>query len=139
MKALLITAFQADNPINAIDPDRRSIWVHPVGNEMHQVSRGYINDNIYTSTRDIGNMVAGYIAGINGISYIEARLAFDAYQSYDSTNKKIIPQIEGSYTHNAEFLGWAIGASRTPLYKNSQRFRSIYSSFGDLIKNLWQR
>lgn len=55
---------------------------------MHQVSRGYINDNIYTYARDIENMVAGYIAEINRISYIEARLAFDAYQSYDSTNKK---------------------------------------------------
>ena len=39
---------------------------------------------IFTSARDVGNIAAGYIAGINGMSWKASRTAFDAYQSKSS-------------------------------------------------------
>lgn len=42
------------------------------------------NSLIYTSARDIGNIAAGYVAGVNGFNWVDSRIAFDAYQSYTS-------------------------------------------------------
>ena len=40
-------------------------------------------DGLYIATaRDIGNFAAGYLSGINGISYLMTRIAFDSYQCY---------------------------------------------------------
>lgn len=85
---------------------------------------------VYTSARDIGNIAAGYMAGINNIPYSLARTAFDAYQSYQETmrNKtkeylyfvtgflqKSIPvpkpryEPEGPSTQNAQYYGWRLG------------------------------
>lgn len=36
---------------------------------------------VYSSARDIGNMMAGYIAGCKGLTWGMARMGFDAYQS----------------------------------------------------------
>jgi len=51
------------------------------------------------SARDIGNFAAGYIAGVNGISKLLTRMAFDFYQG----------GIEPKVTKAAENLGYARG------------------------------
>ena len=71
------------------------------------------NSTIYTSARDIGNIAAGYVAGVNGFSWGDSRVAFDAYQSY--TSGKF--DIEGKSTRNAEYYGWKLGYSKAPIYK----------------------
>ena len=76
------------------------------------------NSTIYTSARDIGNIAAGYVAGVNGFSWGESRLAFDAYQSY--TSKSF--EIEGISTRNAESYGWNLGHKRMPLWKKVMNF-----------------
>ena len=76
------------------------------------------NSSIYTSARDIGNIAAGYVAGVNGFSWGESRLAFDAYQSY--TNRSF--DIEGISTRNAEAYGWDLGHQRMPLWKKTINF-----------------
>lgn len=37
---------------------------------------------VYASARDIGNIAAGFIAGVNGLSWGISRMAFDALESF---------------------------------------------------------
>ena len=60
---------------------------------------------IFGTARDVGNYAAGYVAGKNGLTWLEARLGFDAYQSYKS--KKICS--EGAATQAAQLLGFNSG------------------------------
>jgi len=55
--------------------------------------------------RDIGNIGAGYVAGDNGISWGEARLAFDALESKQQGKFAT----EGMTTQSAEKTGWQMG------------------------------
>ena len=92
---------------------------------------------VITSARDIGNIAAGYMAGVNGISWNDAVEAFDAYQTYTDLSpslkrsvidgaitfltgdpgglKKILfplmqnKKSEGMSTRNAEQYGWKKG------------------------------
>ena len=90
---------------------------------------------LYTSARDIGNMAAGYIAGINGMSWGASRVAFDAYQSKSSGK----PTMEGISTRNAEYYGWLIGSNIHNYPPNKQATnlsRSIWhgiKSFGSYL------
>ena len=82
-----------DNRINGIDIYR--------GMSISTDSQGLIT---YASARDIGNMAAGYIAAKNGISWKQARWAFDKYQGSK----------EGISTVNAELYGYfRLGSSTT--------------------------
>jgi hypothetical protein len=65
------------------------------------------NDVIYTSARDIGNMMAGYVAGQKGLAWHIARVGFDGYQSISESGLKWTP--EGASTQNAQLLGWKAG------------------------------
>lgn len=76
------------------------------------------NSSIYTSARDIGNIAAGYLAGVNGFSWGESRFAFDAYQSY--TSGRI--DIEGTTTRNAQSYGWDLGHQRMPFWHKTINF-----------------
>ena len=67
---------------------------------------------IYTSARDIGNIAAGYVAAVNGLTWGVARLGFDLYQK----------GIEGASTQNAQYYGWRYGRKSMPFGK--QRFNS---------------
>ena len=92
-----------DFPIEDIDPQR--------GMPISTNSSGSIT---YASGRDIGNMVAGYIAAKNGISWKAARKAFDWYQGGP----------EGKTTVNAEGYGYFVLGSKTPaqiLLRNLKR------------------
>ena len=63
------------------------------------------NKVIYGSARDVGNIAAGYMAGVHGIPWELARKAFDGLESHQ--NKKT--SIEGISTQNAQALGWKMG------------------------------
>ena len=85
--------------------------------------------NLITSARDIGNITAGYVAAYNGLSYIEARIGFDGYQSF--SNKKI--QLEGISTRNAEMYGFNWGLSNSNIFsKTLRRATSFHSSIAYL-------
>lgn len=60
---------------------------------------------IISSARDVGNMVAGYMAGKSGLSWPLTRFAFDSYQSWTSHK----PDHEGESTTNAQRFGWESG------------------------------
>ena len=89
---------------------------------------------IFTSARDVGNIAAGYIAGINGMSWNASRIAFDAYQSKSSGK----PTIEGISTRNAEFYGWRMG-SNIKNYTPDQKATILMKSIGDGLTSLWNR
>ena len=79
---------------------------------------------IYTSARDIGNIAAGYVAGVNGMSWEASRIAFDLYQG----------GMEGKSTKNAERYGWTMG------YNNSgfnQKMDNLLKSVKSIIKSLY--
>ena len=83
---------------------------------------------VYTSARDIGNIVAGYVAGYNGLTWAGARLGFDGYQSI--TNGKL--SIEGPSTQNAQMVGFKLG-ERNGRQPNAKKKPSIIIS---LMKSL---
>ena len=76
---------------------------------------------LYTSARDVGNIAAGYMAAINGMTWEASRLAFDGYQSLTPGET-----IEGISTQNAEYYGWRLGYQQTYNQK-----------FGNLMRSLW--
>jgi predicted NAD/FAD-binding protein len=86
---------------------------------------------VWTSARDIGNIAAGYIAGINGLSWTTTRLGFDALESYQKGRLTT----ETSTTQYAQRLGFNIGNT---LYYNSQIHQlSRLPSYGtDILRNL---
>ena len=86
---------------------------------------------IFTSARDVGNIAAGYIAGINGMSWKASRTAFDAYQSKSSGK----PTIEGLSTRNAENYGWRMG-SNIKNYTPNQKATNLVQSINDGLKAL---
>ncbi len=79
---------------------------------------------IYTSARDIGNIAAGYVAGVNGMSWEASRMAFDTYQG----------GMEGKSTRNAERYGWTMGYNNAGFNK---KMDNLLRSLGSSIKSLW--
>lgn len=74
---------------------------------------------IDTSSGDIGNIAAGYVAGVNGMTWEAARVAFDSYQV----------GMEGSSTRNAERYGWQLGYNNAGYNKKMDNLlRSLGSS-----------
>ena len=79
--------------------------------------------SIFASARDVGNIGAGYIAAVNGLSWKQARVGFDGYQSYKS--KGLV--IEGKSTQLAEEYGFRMGYNNTPTNGFSINLRSSIS------------
>lgn len=75
------------------------------------------------SARDVGNIAAGYIAGINGMPWIASRIAFNIYQGGE----------EGVSTRNAEYYGWCLGYNSTTV---SQKIYNLNRSLGSAVKSL---
>lgn len=75
----------------------------------------------YTSARDIGNIGAGYMAGIYSIPWSLARKEFDKLQSAQEGGTAV----EGASTQNAQRVGWTSG------------YRSAPSSIGKSMFTRW--
>lgn len=60
---------------------------------------------IFTSAKDIGNIGAGYIAGVHHVPWAAARKEFDRLQSAQDGHLSV----ERASTQNAEFVGWQAG------------------------------
>ena len=83
---------------------------------------------LYSSARDIGNMAAGIVAAKNGIPWIAARAAFDAYQSRSGL------QVEGLSTRNAEHYGWL------QIYRHSNgvyEAGNLKASINSVLRKMW--
>ena len=79
---------------------------------------------------NIGNIAAGYVAAINGLTWEMARMGFDGYQT--KVNGKA--SIESISTRNAEYYGWKMG------YNNSNKVEkrdNLFTSIVSLLKSLW--
>jgi len=68
---------------------------------------------VYGSARDVGNLGAGYVTGRGGLTWDEARLGFDTYQSF----KSMRITSEGQPTQQAQRIGWENGSARYWLNK----------------------
>ena len=90
-------------------PDPMSEKYYPISPYAY-CAAGPIN-LIDPSARDVGNYVAGYVVGSNGINWLLTRLAFDGYQNIDKILEGRFHEIEpeGITTVNAEFAGWKDG------------------------------
>ncbi len=62
----------------------------------------------FCSARDIGNIVAGYVMGYNGLPWKYTRLAFDIVQSIQD----LFPSREGVSSQNAQWFGYNFGQIR---------------------------
>ena len=71
---------------------------------------GYSNNAlpIISSARDVGNMAAGYEAGINGLEWSTTRLFFDTLESFQQ--RDFTKEIESS--QNAQRYGWENGRKK---------------------------
>ncbi len=76
---------------------------------------------IYTSARDIGNMMAGYVAGAHGMFWAEMRTFFDSYQSLQTSlkNKTLKFESEGISSQNAQMYGMVWGRRDTSMLNKS--------------------
>ena len=61
---------------------------------------------IIASARDVGNLVAGYVAGLHGFSWTSSRIAFDGLETIQHGG---IKSKEGDSSVNAQKYGWSIG------------------------------
>lgn len=59
----------------------------------------------FCSARDIGNIVAGYVMGYNGLPWKYTRLAFDIVQSIQD----LFTSREGVSSQNAQWFGYNLG------------------------------
>ena len=86
---------------------------------------GFVNgQRLYSSARDIGNIAAGYIAAVNGLSWGLARIGFDGYQSI--SNERF--ETEGISTRNAEYYGWVMGRRSTSIFNRIHNFGNSVQS-----------
>ncbi|MGJ1448754.1 RHS repeat-associated core domain-containing protein, partial [Sphingobacterium spiritivorum] len=69
------------------------------------IATGKDGKKVYASARDIGNIGAGYVAGLHGVSWGWARKAFDKLES----KQKGGASVETAGTQNAQRLGWETG------------------------------
>jgi hypothetical protein len=83
---------------------------------------------VYTSARDVGNIAAGYVAGSNGISWKEARIAFDFKQG----------GIEGRSTRNAEYWGWKMAVNNSTPHQRVTNFGNSLFGILDMLKGLFK-
>lgn len=92
------------------------------GMPIGQTSNGQV---IYSSARDIGNIAAGYIAGIHGISWLSSRLAFDFLQTRTAIrkNKRFCISIEGISSRNAQYYGWRLGMNNSSPVSQSRNIQ----------------
>ena len=104
---LIHYAFNADNgqkydfkATNGIEGNKGLDYYR--GMPMHDRPDGTA---VYASARDVGNMVAGYVAGYNGLSWQLTRFGFDALQSIKSK----APTTEGRSSQAPQFYGWSRG------------------------------
>lgn len=84
--------------------------------QLQYKHRGMPFNGQIASARDIGNYAAGYVAGVHGISWESARLAFDALETMQKVgfwqtvrhypNNRII---EGQPTQQAQYKGYTQG------------------------------
>ena len=70
-----------------------------------QISKMSDGTRIFASARDVGNIAAGFVAAINGVSWPFARLCFDGLESIQKDRMAS----EGLSTQFAEALGYNIG------------------------------
>ena len=143
MKALLITAFQADNPINAIDPDRNNDGHLQEFQMRHKEADSYFADPELKNasgitTGETGKLGVTLLSGINSVSkknvidiYINAKLftikraETFSYEEYDHTvmflntldRAKPRHTIKGNIDMNSELLNRII-KSRKETIKN---------------------
>jgi RHS repeat-associated protein len=75
----------------------------------------------FASARDVGNVAAGYVMGKNGLTWGEARLGFDALQTYQQG--KI--STEGYPTISAETLGFKTGYR---VWADKHPFQNLFRS-----------
>jgi RHS repeat-associated protein len=83
---------------------------------------------VYTSARDVGNIAAGYVAGSNGVSWKEARIAFDLKQR----------GLEGLSTRNAEYWGWKMAANNSTPHQRVTNFGNSLFGIWDMLKGLFK-
>lgn len=74
---------------------------------------------IFASARDIGNIGAGYVAAVNGMSWKSACIGFDTFQSYVSGG----PTREGQSTRLAEAYGYRLGYYNTNSWQKAATLR----------------
>lgn len=76
--------------------------------------RGMMLGGMIVSARDVGNIAAGYISGLYGVSYSVMRFLFDSYQSFSETSKiNMLKRYENPYYYYPSFIISKEGASST--------------------------
>jgi hypothetical protein len=116
--------------------DFKSIGVSGNMTEYEKIQHYYRGTNIgtkdgvpvYTSARDVGNIAAGYVAGSNGVSWKESRVAFDLKQG----------GFEGLSTRNAEYWGWKMGMNNSTPHQRVTNFGNSLLGIWDMIKGLFK-
>ena len=116
--------------------DFKSIGVSSNMTEDEKIHHYYRGTNIgtkdgvavYTSARDVGNIAAGYVAGSNGISWKEARIAFDLKQR----------GFEGLSTRNAEYWGWKMSVNNSTPHQRVTNFGNSLFGIWDMLKGLFK-
>lgn len=88
--------------------------------ESQHMYRGSVTkDGKFGSARDFGNMAAGVVAGRNGLSWGQARVGFDALESY----QRGAFASEPATTQKAQRVGYDVGISLRSKVSQRDKFR----------------
>ncbi|KIC62102.1 RHS repeat-associated core domain-containing protein [Chryseobacterium taiwanense] len=88
------------------DPNNNDRENHHRGSIFGKKSDGTL---VFASARDAGNYSAGYIAGLKGLSWEDARFGFDGLEISKSLLKGNIVTGEGRQSTQAQKLGYNLG------------------------------
>ena len=90
-----------------------NIWLYDKVDDYYRgmpLGKNNKGNMIYSSARDIGNIAAGYVAGVHAVPWKMARKEFDKLES----TQKGFSSVEGISSQNAQRVGWEIGHSKAP-------------------------
>jgi len=90
-----------------------NIWLYDKVDDYYRgmpLGKNNKGNMIYSSARDIGNIAAGYVAGVHAVPWKMVRKEFDKLES----TQKGFSSVEGISSQNAQRVGWEIGHSKAP-------------------------
>jgi hypothetical protein len=115
--------FKSQVALNGLTPDQRNNRAMPIDGTI-LVSQNFSIPTIATA-RDIGNISAGYVTGVNGVSWGTDRFIFNIVNFVTKPNFQFN---EAPVSTSAQQIGWSIGNNQIVKYSTETDNKSVTTS-----------